>query len=284
MIQTTSEVFITKNNTVYATSFALDSVLVWTEGSPNVTRRLFGNLSISHRIVVTNDGDVYADDTFVHSRIMKWTMNATNGTVFMNITGYCGGLFVDIYDFFYYAHTSNHQVLKKPLDSDNNSYVIIAGNGTNGSAPNLLSGPYGIFVDSDLSLYVADFNNHRVQLFRQGQLSGTTLAGSGAPGTISLLNPIAVVLDADSFLFIAEYGSNRIVGSGPYGFRCIAGCTGTNGNASNQLYQPRAVSFDSYGNLFVADAGNYRIQKFMFAKNSCGESIERWCSLEIVTF
>ena len=272
MIQTASAVFITTNNTVYATSFALDSVLVWTEGSPNVTRRLFGNLSSSHRVFVTNDGDVYADDTLYHSRIMKWAMNETDGTVFMNITAFCGGVFVDIYNYLYCAHSPNNQVLKKPIDGDGNSSVIVAGNGTAGSAPHMLNSAYGIFVDIDLSLYVADFNNNRVQLFRSGQLNGTTVAGNGAPDTIALLNPILVILDGNGYLFIAEYTGHRIVGSGPNGFRCIAGCTGTNGVAANQFNQPRALSFDSYGNLYVADASNHRIQKFMLARNTCGES------------
>ena len=272
MIQTASAVSLTANNTVYATSFALDCVLVWTEGSPNVTRRLFGNLNASHRVFVTNDGDVYADDTLHHSRIMKWTMNATNGTVFMNISGFCGGLFVDIYNYFYCAHTPNNLVMKKPVDGDSNSSVIIAGTGTAGSAPDMLNSAYGIFVDIDLSLYVADFNNNRVQLFRPGQVNATTVAGNGAPDTIALLNPILVILDGNGYLFIAEYTGHRIVGSGPNGFRCIAGCTGTNGAAANQLYQPRSLSFDSYGNLYVADATNNRIQKFILARNTCGES------------
>ena len=272
MIQTASAVFVTTNNTVYATSFALDSVLVWTEGSPNVTRRLFGNLSSSHRVFVTIDGDVYADDTLQNSRIMKWTMNATDGTVFMNITAFCGGLFVDIYNYLYCAHSRSNQVLKKPVDGDDNSSVIVAGNGIAGSAPDMLNSAYGIFVDIDLSLYVADFNNNRVQLFRSGQLNGTTVAGNGAPDTISLLNPILVVLDGNGYLFIAEYTGQRIVGSGPNGFRCIAGCSGTSGAAANQFTRPRALSFDSYGNLYVADAGNNRIQKFILARNTCGES------------
>ena len=277
IIQTASAVFVTTNNTVYATSFALDCVLVWTEGSPNVTRRLFGNLSASHRVFVTDDGTVYADDTLYHSRIMKWTMNATDGTVFMNITAFCGGLFVDIYNYLYCAHTPNNLVMKKPVDGDDNSSVIVAGNGIAGSAPHMLNGPYGIFVDLDLSLYVTDFTNNRVQLFRSGQVNATTLAGNGAPDTIALYYPIAVILDADGYLFIAEYGNHRIVGSGPHGFRCIAGCTGMNGAAANQVNQPRALSFDSYGNLYVADAGNHRIQKFSLAKNDCGKFFRLPC-------
>jgi hypothetical protein len=275
MIKDASEVFLTANNTVYATSFALDSVLVWTEGSPNVTRRIFGDLSSSHRIFVTTDSDVFADDGHVHSRVQKWTMNATNSNTIMNVSGVCGGLFIDIYNSFYCSHTLSHQIWKKHVEGSSNSSVIIAGTGTLGSAANMLNGPFGIVVDIDLSLYVADFHNNRVQLFSAGQQNGTTVAGNGASGTIVLSNPITVILDGDGYLFIVEYGNHRIVGSGPNGFRCIVACTGMSGSAGNQLNQPRALSFDSYGNLYVADASNHRIQKFLIARNTCGESIER---------
>ena len=140
----------------------------------------------------------------------------------------------------------------------------------------MLNSPYGIFVDIDLSLSVADFNNNRVQLFRPGQVNATTVAGNGAPGTVTLSNPIAVILDADGYSIIADFGHHRIVRSGPNGFRCIAGCTGTNGTAANQLYQPRALSFDSYGNLYVADFVNNRIQKFSLARNACGKSFDNF--------
>ena len=271
MIQAASDVFITTNNTVYATSFLLDSVLVWTEGSPSTTRRLFGNLSYSHRIFVTNDGDVYADDTHVHSRVQKWTMNATMSTIFMSSSGLCGGLFVDIYDNLYCSQSSYHKVLQISVNRGINSAVIVAGNGTVGSAPNMLNRPYGIFVDIDLSLYVADFDNNRVQLVRSGRLNGTTVAGNGAPDTIALNQPIAVILDGDGYLFIVDCVHHRIMGSGPNGFRCVVGCTGISGTTVNQLSYPRGLSFDSYGNLYVADTENSRIQKFMLAKNSCGE-------------
>ena len=263
--------FIDRNNTLYATSFTLDSILVWTEGSSNITRRLFGNLSYSHSIFATTNGDVYADNGHINHQLEKWAMNETDSSTIMNIDGACGGLFIDIYDSLYCSYTPFHRVWKKPVNGDTNSSVIIAGNGTIGAEPTTLSSPFGIFVDIDLSLYVADFGNSRIQLFRPGQMNGTTVAGNGASGTITLYNPIAVILDTERYIFIADYIHHRIVGSGPNGFRCIVACAGTSGTAVNQLAFPRALSFDSYGNLYVADAGNSRIQKFILSKNSCGE-------------
>ncbi len=106
-----------------------------------------------------------------------------------------------------------------------------------------------------------------------GQLSGTTVAESAI--TIALNQPSGVVLDADNYLFIVDCGNNRIIGSGPNGFRCVAGCSGLSGSSANQLYSPGMLSFDSYGNIFVTDRDNNRIQKFLLATSSCGKCLTR---------
>jgi hypothetical protein len=119
---------------------------------------------------------------------------------------------------------------------------------------------------------VADYSNSRIQLFRSGQLTGTTIAGSTSlTTTITLNDPTGIVLDADKYLFIVDYGNSRIVGSGPTGFRCLVGCSLSAGSASNQLNNPWSLSFDSYGNMFVTDRGNSRIQKFSLMNNSYGK-------------
>jgi hypothetical protein len=147
----------------------------------------------------------------------------------------------------------------------------VAGNVSAGSTSNMLNGPNGIFVDINFILYVADCGNARIQQFQPGQLNGTTVVGNGAPGTFTLSGPVAVTTDGDGYLFIVDYYGNRIVGSGPNGYRCVIGCSGLSGSASDQLYYPRSFSFDSFGNIFVVDTGNSRIQKFMLATNSCGK-------------
>ena len=131
--------------------------------------------------------------------------------------------------------------------------------------------PEGIFVTTDLDLYVADHGNNRVQLFRRGELNATTVLINGWNGTITLNGPTDVTLDADGYLFIVECGNGRILGSGPGGFRCVAGCSGTSGSAPNQLSCPQTMAFDRDGNLFVTDGSNNRIQQFLLSNNSCGQ-------------
>ena len=100
------------------------------------------------------------------------------------------------------------------------------------------------------------------------------MAGSGSINiTITLTCPSSIVLDADGYLFIADHQNHRIVGSGLNGFRCIVGCLGGGGGgASNQLLHPATLSFDHFGNIYITDEGNNRIQKFLLM-NSSGKSI-----------
>ena len=126
-------------------------------------------------------------------------------------------------------------------------------------------------MDSNFNLYVADSGNHRIQFFKNNQLNGTTVVGSGAPGTISLNLPTAITLDGNGYYFIVDLGNNRVVASGLTGFRCIVGCSGQSGSSPSQLSTPRSLAFDTDGNLFVADTDNIRIQKFVLASNSCSK-------------
>jgi hypothetical protein len=139
--------------------------------------------------------------------------------------------------------------------------------------PNMLYYPQGIFVDINFNLFVADCYNHRIQNFQSGQSNGITIAGNGAPQTITLNYPTSVVLDANGYLFIVDCNNNRIVASGSTGFRCVVGCSGASGSASDQLSHPQTMAFDSYGNIFVTDYLNNRTQKFLLATNSCSKYI-----------
>ena len=76
-------------------------------------------------------------------------------------------------------------------------------------------------------------------------------------GTIVLSRPTGVVLDADGYLFIVDSGHHRIIGSGPGGFRCVVGCSGLAGSASDHLSSPATLSFDTDGNMFVVRFGQW---------------------------
>jgi hypothetical protein len=259
------------NNTLYVADRANGRIQVWFNNSIYPTRTIFGNLPSPHSIFVTINGDIYVGTSNSVKKVDKWILNTNASVVAMNI-GPCYGLFVDISNTLYCSLHTSHKVVKRWLGDNATTLTTAAGTGGAGSGSNTLYEPYGIFVDINFDLYVADFNNHRIQLFRLGQLNGITVAGgSSSSTTITLSAPTGIVLDADKYLFIVHFNNHRIVGSGPNGFRCLVGCSGSAGSASNLLANPRSLSFDSYGNMFVTDRSNSRIQKFILSTNSCGK-------------
>jgi hypothetical protein len=262
-------IFVNINNTVYVTNRVSSLIQVWYEGSinPNITFHV--NDVDSWSLFVTTTDDIYIDNN--NNAIDKWRLNSSSKVATFYTGGVCYDLFMDRNNSLYCALFYSHQVIKRSLNSSNNRTTIVGGTGCPGFAPNMLFNPYGIFVDINFNLYVADSSNNRIQFFPSGQSNAITVAGNGAPETITLYGPTDVVLDADGFLFIVDFRNNRIVGSGPTGFQCIIGCSGTSGLGSNQLYLPMVMAFDSYGNIFVTDTFNNRTQKFLLATNSCSK-------------
>ncbi|CAF4136973.1 unnamed protein product, partial [Adineta steineri] len=262
-------IFVNTNNTIYVANQQENTIIMWHQESANPIKFISGNFTKPNSLFVTSNGDIYIDDGYHNDRVQKWIVESGTFATVMNVYASCWGLFVDINNTLYCSMTYRYQVVKRSLnDAVMNSNHVAAGTGVGGSASDQLNSPYGIFVDVNLDLYVADSFNGRVQLFQPGETSGITVAGSKSPNpTITLFFPTGIILDADKYLFIVDQYSNRIVGSGLNGFRCLVGCHGR-GSQSNQLQNPFSLSFDHYGNIFVTDRLNHRIQKFLLMKDS----------------
>jgi hypothetical protein len=245
---------------------------VWHENDINPTNIIYGNFTNPGSFFVTSNGEIYIDDGDINGRVQKWIAETNTFVTVMHVNSSCRGLFVDTNDTLYCSMFLNHQVVKRSLNnSEVTSMAVAAGTGFPGSTADQLNKPYGIFVDVNMDLYVADCFNNRVQLFQSGELNAITVAGSKSPNpTINLLCPVGIVLDAEKYLFIVEISNHRIVGSSSNGFRCLVGCYGE-GEQSNQLKNPTSFSFDRSGNMFVVDRDNHRIEKFEYLEKSCGK-------------
>ncbi|CAF1327762.1 unnamed protein product [Adineta steineri] len=274
-------IFVNTNNTIYVANQENNTIVIWHEESVNPTNIIFGNFTRPTSLFVTSNGDIYIDDSDKNGRVQKWSAETSTFDTVMNVNSSCSGLFVDITDTLYCSMIDDDQVVKRSLnDAVIASNHVAAGTGIEGSDSDKLNGPVGIFVDINLDLYVADCGNGRVQLFQTGESNGITVAGSTSLyPTIKLECPSGIILDAEKYLFIADVGNSRIVGSDMYGFRCLVGCYGL-GSQSNQLNYAFDFSFDRSGNMFVADAANHRIQKFLLMKDSFALSFNqlKFCS------
>ena len=263
-------IFVNTDNTIYTASLGTNAVQVWQKENTIAPNFTVGNVHDPYSIFVTTNGDIYTSNG-PNNQVDRWLLNGTTSLPAMIVYDDCYGLFIDTSNTLYCCVGDLNFVVSMPIDDTTNTLTQVAGHSCAGSASDMLSGPDGIFVDWNFSLYVADCGNNRIQMFPSGQRNGTAVAGWGASGTMDLDHPTDVVLDADSYVFIVDTENSRIVGSGPNGFRCIIGCSGSMGSAPNQLNSPRTLAFDSFGNLWVADHDNNRFQKFLLDNGSSGK-------------
>ncbi|CAF0817914.1 unnamed protein product [Adineta steineri] len=267
---TPDSIFITTNNSIYVVAQGTPNIYIWLNNSVNLTMAITVPGLPLQSIFVQNDNELYIERGTSNKRtIEKWILNTNSSTPVMDIAAPCYSIFIDILNYLYCSLNQYHIIMKNWLDDDDTTPMIVAGTGLSGSTSNTLNSPYGVFVDASLNLYVADYGNHRIQMFPPGESQGITVAGEQSINTtITLKNPTGVTMDGDGYLYIVDQGNHRIVRGGSTGFRCILGCI-TSGSESYKLKRPRGMAFDSYGNIYVADWGNQRIQKFSYPKLSC---------------
>ena len=124
------------------------------------------------------------------------------------------GLYLDVSsNSLFMANSNAHNIVRWVLNASTWTLIAGAANGQFGSTSTLLNSPADITFDSSGNLYVADYNNHRIQLFLSGYVNGTTIAGtSGQSGSgSSLLNqPVSVTLDSNLNLYVVDTSNNRI--------------------------------------------------------------------------
>ncbi|CAF1251392.1 unnamed protein product, partial [Didymodactylos carnosus] len=148
----------------------------------------------------------------------------------------------------------------------------VAGNGTRGSALNEFSYPSRVLLDSKKNIIVADTQNERItrwpSTFDPKTSAGTIMAGGNGEGInpYQLNNPLGLYYDEPNETFyISNHDSHSITQwvIGDYEPRNIyAGIPGRYGNSSAQLFYPEGITLDQYGNLYIADCQNHRIQMF----------------------
>ena len=174
--------------------------------------------------------------------------------------------------------------------STDGTISTIAGNGSQGftgdggpAASAQISGSTGgsgggLTAGSSGDLYIADTSNSRIRAI---SIDGTiqTVAGDGnqccyagdgsTVGSISLDAPLGVAVDAAGNVYIANTFDGSIFRASPAGIlTAIAGIgssPGTPGDGGPALHAflslPVGMTFDSSGNLYVAEAGGHRVRK-----------------------
>ncbi|CAF1355256.1 unnamed protein product [Rotaria sordida] len=92
--------------------------------------------------------------------------------------------------------------------------VTVAGGHGEGSATNQLGGPYGLFVDDDQTMVIADHSNHRIIQWKMDDTNGRVVAGGNGKGNRldQLDRPTDVLIDKETdSLIICDRNNRRVV-------------------------------------------------------------------------
>lgn len=137
--------------------------------------------------------------------------------------------------------------------------------GEQGRDPGQFSVPCGIAVELGRFVYVSDSGNNRVQKFTvEGEL--VAIWGQRGQPDVAFKTPHGIALDRDENVYIADCDMHRIqilTADGELIRRVGAGGgDGTPGQHRGQFVQPRGVSVDAARNVYVAEFGASRVQRF----------------------
>ena len=169
-----------------------------------------------------NSGTLYVADRY-NDRIMSYAPGASSGTVVAggngcgrNTTQLCDPIrvyFDSISNSLVITNHASHSIVRWALGD--NHWTLLAGDpaGVVGSNSTQLRFPMDVTFDPMGNMYVADKDNHRIQLFMVGQSEGITIAGItnvfGNSSTL-LYQPWSVKLDNQLNLYVADSRNHRI--------------------------------------------------------------------------
>lgn len=118
--------------------------------------------------------------------------------------------------------------------------------------------PYGVAVDADGKIYVADVG--RVLVF--DKKNGNFLSIGNKPGTVQLKMPIGIAVSADGTMYVSDAASERV-----FIYRRGGEFIGAIGSAG-ELKSPAGLAIDAInGRLYVADTKKYVVRAYAFDGN-----------------
>lgn len=156
--------------------------------------------------------------------------------------------------------------------------------GQSGNAPGQFLKPQGIAVDSQGRIYVADTENHRIQVFDPSTFKLTEKqpiavwgsqcllrTGEGCrdpdgggplvPGDGQFNGPTDIAIDPTGYIYVVDSGNHRIQKFDSAG-RFVSKW-GTKGSGDGQFETPVSIALDSSGKVvYVVEKGNHRVQRF----------------------
>ncbi len=244
-----------------------------------------------------SSGDLWAVDQG-NNRVLEFTPPFTNGQLASLVIGQPtfggyigqttkGGMNIPAYLAFdssgdlWVTDSGNNRVVEytTPLTMGEAASLVIGQPGFAGSDPGAgakgLFGPLGVTFDSGGNLWVVDGSNHRVLEYNPpfttdeaaslviGQASLTTKTASAS------LDPYAITFDPAGNLWVSNFNRTVVQYTTPFlSGQATSQVLDQNGigngstTTESELFDPQGVTFDSGGNLWVADNGHGRVVEY----------------------
>ncbi|CAF2102353.1 unnamed protein product [Rotaria magnacalcarata] len=200
-----------------------------------------------------------------NQRVLRWSRRSgtTQGEILINNIA-CRGLAMDEQRYLYVSDTGKHEVRRYQL-GEKIGTLVAGGNGKSDGL-NQLNYPTYLFVDRQQNVYVSDNFNHRVMKWNKGATEGIVVAGGQGQGSAltQLYYSEGIFVDTVGALYVADTLNNRVMRWTQEDKKKVTAIVGGNGAGAgaNQFSSPMSLYFDRHGNLYVADAGNHRVQRF----------------------
>jgi tripartite motif-containing protein 71 len=239
----------------------------WSSGSDN--SRFNGPRSIAFDSV----GNVYVSDANNH-RIQVFT---SGGAYLSTIgTGSSGSgtnqlsqprhIAIDSGNLLYVADRDNQRVQVFNVASPASpAYVTTIGvSGVSGSDNGHFAWPMGVHVDAS-RIYVADFNNHRVQVFDRFTRAYQSTIGAGSAGSSNnhFNGPADVAVDSAGNIYVADRNNHRVQQfNSSLVFVRTYGTTGVPYLTDSSYYnKPAGLAVAADGSLYAVEERGYRLVK-----------------------
>jgi gliding motility-associated-like protein len=218
-------------------------------------------------------GNLYVTETGINKKVIsKITPGASASTIFAGVPNSSGnvdgpaatatfgnptGIAFDSHGNMFVVDNLNNTIRK--IDAGTGMVSTFAGsNGISGFAGGIgnlarFNKPYGIAIDANDNIYIADQGNFAVRMITPGglvsTLAGTGIAGgaNGLAATASFRSPTYVAVNASGTVYVSDQGAGNVIRVISGGF--VSNFSGTSVGATGQ---PNGLRTDLKGNIFLA--------------------------------
>lgn len=254
-----------KNNDLYVADWGTIQITKWPESSLNgiiLASNVGFNTGMSNPtgLILSPDGTMYITQR-VANNVLKWSPGAGKGIIVAGGTasGNSDKLlnapvssFLDKNGNLYVVDSGNHRIQKWKQGAT--SGITVAGGNGSGNQNNQLNYPSSIYVDSVGKMYIADKSNSRIVIWKEGESSSIKSVNISYPNGIKVdsYGNFYTISAAEVVKYDKDLNNPTVIVGGK-----------DLGNTSNIFSDPQDVEIDKFGNIYVSDYGNGRVQKFI---------------------